>query len=221
MNRTLKSILTSIAFGATALGLSAQPALKMLTVDMSKLFEGYYKTEQELAKLKASEQKAQEELERMVKEGNQLADQYKETLEQSKNTLLTTEARSKAETDSAKMLDEIQRRQADINNFRGNTQRMLTQQWNNVRGVLVDEIDKKVAEVGKGKGATVVVDRNSLVYADSAYDITEESLAAINKDRPATPPAATPATPAQAAPAPSATTSETPSVTVPGLAPKK
>src|SRR5664280_1993667 len=123
MNRTLKSILTSIAFGATALGLSAQPALKMLTGNMSKLMEGYYKTQQESGKLNASRQKAQEELERMVKEGNQLADQYKETLEQSKNSLLTTEARSKAEADSAKMLDEIHRRQADISDFQNNTQR--------------------------------------------------------------------------------------------------
>jgi outer membrane protein len=188
---------------------------------MAKLLEGYYKTEQETGKLKASQQKAQEELERMVKEGNQLADQYKETLEQSKNSLLTTEARSKAETDSAKMLDEIQRRRADINDFQNKTQRMLSQQVNNVRSVLIEEIAKKVADLGKSKGATMVMDRNSVVFVDSAYDITDESLAAINKDRPAPPPAATPATPAQVAPAPSATTSETPSVTVPGLAPKK
>ena len=109
----LKSILTLTAFGAAALGLTAQPALKLLTVDMSKLLEGYYRTEQEMAKLKGSEQKAQEELERMVKEGNQLADQYKATLEQSKNSLLTPEARTKAETDSSKMLEDIQHRQND------------------------------------------------------------------------------------------------------------
>jgi Skp family chaperone for outer membrane proteins len=67
MNRTIKSVLTSIAFGAAALGLAAQPALKVATVDLGKLLEGYYKTEDQLAKLKANEQKAQEELERMAK----------------------------------------------------------------------------------------------------------------------------------------------------------
>ena len=67
MNKTMKSILTLIAFGATALGLAAQPALKIITVDMSKLLEGYYKTEDQAAKLKANEQKAQEELERMAR----------------------------------------------------------------------------------------------------------------------------------------------------------
>jgi outer membrane protein len=216
MNRMLKSILTLTAFGATALGLSAQPALKLLTVDTNKLFEGYYRTEQEMGKMKVSEQKAQDELEHMVKEGNQAADQYKETLEQSKNTLLTAEKRSQAETDSAKMLEDLQKRQADINNFKGNTQRLLSQQWNNIRGVLVEEIVKKVTEVGKSKGATIVIDRNAgLVYADAGYDITDECLAAINKDRPVTP---APAVAAPAAPAaPSTTSEETPSVSVPGL----
>lgn len=223
MNRTLKSILTLTAFGATALGLLAQPALKIVTADMGKLLEGYYKTEQELAKLKTNEQKVQEELERLLKEGNQLADKYKETLEQAKNTLLTAEAHSKAEADSAKMLEELQQRQNDINTFKNNNQRALQQQLNNVRGVLLDEISKKVTDLAKSKGATLAMDNHSgIIFADAAYDITEEAMAFINKDRPATPPpAATSAAPASAAATPAATISESPSVTVPGLAPKK
>jgi outer membrane protein len=209
MNRTLKSILTLTAFGAAALGLSAQPALKVLTVDMSKLFQGYYRTDDEMAKLKAQEQKAEEKGQAMLKEGNQLADKYKETLDQSKNSLLTAEARAKAEADATKMLEELQKRQNDLNAFKANTQRMLSQQMNNIRGVLVEEIIKKVNEVAKEKGATLVMDRNAgLVYADPGYDITDECMALINKDRP------TPAAGAAAAPA---TTSDTPSVTVPGL----
>jgi outer membrane protein len=209
MNRTLKSILTLTAFGAAALGLSAQPALKVLTVDMSKLFQGYYRTDDEMAKLKAQEQKAEEKGQTMLKEGNQLADKYKETLDQSKNSLLTAEARAKAEADATKMLEELQKRQNDLNAFKANTQRMLSQQMNNVRGVLVEEIIKKVNEVAKEKGATLVMDRNAgLIYADPGYDITDECMALINKDRP------TPAAGAAAAPA---TTSDTPSVTVPGL----
>lgn len=209
MNRTLKSIITLTAFGAAALGLSAQPALKVLTVDMSKLFQGYYRTDDEMAKLKAQEQKAEEKGQAMLKEGNQLADKYKETLDQSKNSLLTAEARAKAEADATKMLEELQKRQNDLNAFKANTQRMLSQQMNNIRGVLVEEIIKKVNEVAKEKGATLVMDRNAgLVYADPGYDITDECMALINKDRP-TPAAGDATTPS--------TTSDTPSVTVPGL----
>ncbi len=213
MNRMLKSILTLTAFSAAALGLSAQPAVKLLTVDMNKLFASYYKTDQENAKLRASEQKAQEEFERMGKEFTQVADQYKETLEQSKKPFATDDAKAKAEADAAKLLEDIQRRQNDINTFKNNTSRMLSQQEDTIRRLLVEEIIKKVAEVAKGKGSTLVMDRNACVYAEAAYDITDDCLAAINKDRPAPPP--------PAATAPAATTSESPSVTVPGLAPKK
>ena len=227
MNKTMKSILTLIAFGATALGLAAQPALKIVTVDMSKLLEGYYKTEDQAAKLKANEQKAQEELERMAKEGNTLAEQYKETVEQAKNTLLTAEARSKAEGDSAKMLEDLQRRQNDINAFRNKSQQLLQGQLNNIRGQLLDEISKRVTDLAKGKGATLVVDKSgpsmigipSVLYSDAGYDMTDEVMAEINKDRPAAPAAATGTGPAATPPA--ASTAKAPSVTVPGLAPKK
>ena len=228
MNRTLKSVLTSIACGAAALGLSAQPALKIVTVDVGKVFDSHYKTEEQMAKLKDAQTKAQEELERMVKEGNQLVEQYKETVDQSKNTLLTAEARSKAEGDSQKMMDDIQRRQTDLQNFRVNTQQSLQQRFNNFRSLLLDEISKKVIEVAKRKGATLVVDKSgpslagipAVLYADAAYDITDEVMAEITKDRPATPVATTPATPATPAPATAVPAAE-PTVTVPGLAPKK
>ncbi len=229
MNRTLKSVIAFIAFGATALGLCAQPALKIVTVDIGKVFDSHYKTEEQMAKLKDAQTKAQEELERMVKEANQLVEQYKETMDQSKNSLLTPEARSKAEGDSQKMMEDIQRRNADLQNFRANTQQSLQQRFNNFRSLLLDEISKKVTEIAKGKGATLVVDKSgpslagvpAVIYADTAYDITDEVMAVINKDRPATPAAAAPATPAPATPPPAATTTAEPTVRVPGLAPKK
>jgi outer membrane protein len=229
MNRTLKSLITSIACGAAALGLSAQPALKIVTVDVGKLFDSHYKTEEQMAKLKDAQTKAQEELERMVKEGNQLVEQYKETQEQSKNTLLTTEARAKADSDAQKIMDDIQRRNADLQSFRANTQQSLQQRFNNFRSLLLDEISKKVTEVAKRKGATLVVDKSGpslaglppVIYADAAYDITDEVMTEINKDRPAPPVASVPASPAPAAPPPAATPATEPTVTVPGLAPKK
>lgn len=231
MNRTLISALSLIAFGAAALGLSAQePPVKIITVDMGKLLDNHYKTEEQMAKLRDAEQKAQDQLEEMVKEGNALVEQYKETVDQSKNTLLTQEARAKADSDSQKMLDEIQRRQADLQNFRATSQRSLQQRLNNFRSLLLDEISKKVADVAKRKGATFVVDKSgpsllgipAVIYSDPGYDITDEVLAEINKDRPPAPPAVPTAAPAAGAPAPApAAKTETPTVTVPGLAPQK
>jgi outer membrane protein len=226
MNRTLKSVITSIAFGAVALGLTAQPALKLVTVDMGKLLENHYKTEEQMAKLRADDQKAGVELERMVKELNQGVEQYKEVVDQSKNTLLTAEARAKAEGEAQKLGEDLQRRQTEAQNFRANTQRSLQQRLNSFRSLLLDEIGKKVTEIAKAKGATLVVDKSGptllgmapVIYGDPAYDITDEVMAEINKDRPV---AAPPAAPAPTATPPTAPASDTPTVTVPGLTPKK
>jgi outer membrane protein len=225
----LQSVLTLVAFATAALGLSAQaPALKIVTVDMAKIYDNHYKTEEQNAKLRDAEQQAQTQLEQMVKDANALVEQYKEAVDQSKNTLLTAEARSKAEADSQKMANELQQRQNDLNQFRANTQRSLQQRIQNFRSLLLDEISKKVTEIAKTKGATLVVDTSgpsilgipSVVYSDPSYDITDEVMAAINKERPAsTPAAATPAPTTSAAPAPA--TTENPVVTVPGIAPAK
>jgi len=226
MNSTIKSLLTLTALGAMALGLSAQPALKVATVDMSKLLEGYYKTEDQMNKLKATQAKAEEQLEAMGKEINQMYEQYKDVVDQAKNTLLTADARAKAEADKGKLEEDITKKQQAAQGFRNQTLQQLQGQANSIRAQLLDEIGRRVAEIAKGKGATFVVDRTgpsilgvpSVIYSDTAYDLTDEVLTDLNKDKPATPAVAAPAAPAAAAPAPAAAT---PSVTVPGLAPKK
>ncbi len=96
MKKSIQSLLALLAFGATALVAQAQPAPKILVVDMAKLYDGHYKTEEQNAKLRGDEQKAQEELEKLNKEGNSLVEKYKELVDQSKNPAATAEAKSKA-----------------------------------------------------------------------------------------------------------------------------
>lgn len=203
MIRTL-SVLAAIATGSTAL--LAQPAVKLVVVDMAKVFDNHYKSEEANAKFRDAEQKAQEQVEELRKQGQSLVEEYKELVEQSKNTLLTAEARTKIEGEAQKKGEEIQRKQAEIQNFMQNTQRSLQQRIKTHRDLLLEEISKTVVEIAKRQGATLVLDKSgptlfgipSVLYADGAYDITETVLAEVNKDRPA-PPATT--TTAPAAPA--------------------
>src|SRR5882724_1198094 len=142
-----KSALTLIAlavFGASALFVQAQPAPKILVVDLAKLYDGHYKTEEQNAKLRAAEQQATEELDRLNKEGSALVDQYRDLSEQSKNPALTTDARGKAEADAQKKTEEIQRKQTEVTSFRTNTQRSLQQRIKTFRDLMLEEISKKI-----------------------------------------------------------------------------
>ena len=211
MNKMIRTLVSLAAFGAGSTALLAQPAVKLIVVDMAKVYDSHYKTEEANAKFRDAEQKAQEQVEELNKQGQTLVDEYKELMEQSKNTVLTADARSKAEADGQKKLEDIQRKQAEVQNFRTNTQRSLQQRIKTHRDLLLEEITKVVNDLAKKKGATLVIDRSgptlfgipSVLYSDASYDITDEVVTEVNKDRPPAAPAA-PATPAVAAPKPAA-----------------
>jgi len=226
MNKMIRTLITLAAFGAGSTALLAQPAVKLVVVDMAKVYDSHYKTEEANAKFRDAEQKAQEQVEELNKQGQTLVDEYKELMEQSKNTVLTPEARSKAETDAQKKLEDIQRKQGEVQNFRTNTQRSLQQRIKTHRDLLLEEITKVVNDLAKRQGATLVVDRSgptlfgipSVLYSDPAYDITDAVVTEVNKDRPApAPAAATPAatTPAAAPAAPAPTAFSVPNVSTP------
>jgi outer membrane protein len=229
MKKTILSLIALAAFSATALVAQAQPAPKILVVDMAKLYDGHYKTEEQNKKLQGDEQKAQEELEKLNKEGNSLVEKFKELVDQSNNPAATAEAKSKAQGDAQKLLEEIQRKQREVQSFQQNTRNSLQQRIQTFRSLMVEEISKVAVDIAKRKGATILLDKSgptligvsNILYTDAAYDITDEVAKEVNKDRPAS--AASSSTPAAAAPAaaPQTDNNDSPKNTLPGVAPKK
>lgn len=194
MNKLLAPLCALAAiFGLAAAPAVAQPAPKIVVVEMAKLLDGHYKTEEQNAKLKSDEAKANEELEKINKEGQALVEQLKQLEEDSKNPMLTAEAKDKLQSDVRAKIEEIQKKQNEVQSFRNNTQRSLQQRIQNFRKLMFDEISVTVQEVAKKKGATLVLDKSGptligisgVVYADPAYDITEEVQKELNKSRPA------------------------------------
>lgn len=225
MNKLLRSLSAVALLGVASLAVQAQPAPKIFVIDMAKLYESHYKTEDHITKLRADEQKAQVELERLNKEGNALVEQYKELVEKANNNpLASADAKAKAEQDAQAKLEEIEKKKQEIQVFRANVERQLQQRMGAFREQILEEISKTATEIAKRKGATILIDKagptgigiSNFVYLDSGYDITDEVLAEVNKGRPAASaapaPTAAPAAPAAAAPAKEAA----PTVSFPG-----
>ncbi|MSU69024.1 MAG: OmpH family outer membrane protein [Opitutaceae bacterium] len=216
MKKSIQTLITLAAFGALSLAANAQPAFKLMVVDMAKLYDGHYKTVEQNAKIQADDAKAQEEVDKMNKEGNTLVEEYKGLNDQSNNPTLTAEAKGKAQNEAQKKLEGIQTKQREVQGFIQNTRNSLSQRLNTFRSLMLEEISKIATVIAKAKGGTVLLDKagptgigiSSLVYADPGYDITDDVMKEINKDRPASAPAAPAAAPAAG-------------ITVPGIAPKK
>lgn len=198
--QSLKSLIAVLALSATALTVSAQNT-RILVVDMAELYDSHYKTQEQNNKLRGDEQRAQEELERLNAEGNELVEQYKELVDQSRNPALSADAKSRVEQQSQEKLEEIQRKQNEVQNFRVNTQRSLQQRVQNFRDIMLEEISKIAVEVAKTRGAHLLLDKSgpsligipAVLHSDDSFDITAAVLAEINKDRPAGSASAAPA----------------------------
>jgi len=222
MNKLISSLLAIVALtGVTAPSAVAETAPKIATVDMAKLLDDHYETVDQNAKLKGDEAKANEELEKLNKEGQDLVAQLKELEEKGKNPAIAADAKDKLQTEMRAKIEEIQRKQNEVQSFRGNTQRSLQQRIQNFRKIMFEKINVTVTEVAKKKGANLVLDKSGfshigispIIYSDSSYDITDDVQKEINKGRPAASatPAATPAT----TPAPAAKTEDAAKVTFP------
>jgi len=218
MKNRIRTLCALLAFGAGSLVAQAQPAFKLLVVDMTKLYDTHWETVEQKTKLQADDQRATEDVTRMNTEGNALVEEYKALNEQANNPALTAEAKAKAQADAAKKLQAIQQKQQEVQMFVQNTQNSLRTRMQNFNSLMLEKFSKVAADVGKRKGATLVLDKagatiigvSSVIYFDPAYDITDEVAKELAKDRPA----------GSAAPAP--TSGEAPkAIVVPGMSGKK
>jgi outer membrane protein len=226
MKKSIQSIVAVAAIALSALTANAQTAPKILVVDLAKLFDNHWKTQEQQAKLQADEAKAQDQLAQITKDGNALVEQFKELDEQSKNPTATAEVKAKAQGDAQKKYEEIQQKRGEQNSFIQNTRNTLQQRFQTFKTLMIEEITKVAVDIAKKKGATFLLDKSgptlvgvsNILYFDPSLDITDEVMAEINKDRPAmTPaPAAT-----SAAPATAPASTDSPKITVPGITPSK
>jgi outer membrane protein len=222
MKKSIQSLVAVAVLALTSLTAHAQTSPKILVIDLEKLFNGHWKTQEQQAKLKADEAKAQDQISALQKDGAALVEQFKELDEQSKNPTATAEAKGKAQADAQKKYEEIQQKQSELRSFAQTTQSTLRQRFETFKTLMLDEITKTAVDIAKKHGATFLIDKSgptlvgvsNILYYDPSLDITDEVAAELNKDRPAvTPTATTPST----APA----TGDSPKITVPGIDPGK
>jgi len=194
----LKSLKILGAFSAlfvsgAALSQAQIAAPKIVVVDMMKLLDEHYKTEEQKNKLQADAEKASEEADRLLADRNTLVEEYKEALEQSNNPATRAEVKDQAREQAELKLQEIQRKNNELQSFEANTRNLLQQRFQNFKTIMLEEISKIAVDVAKRKGATLVLDKSgpnllgiaTVVYHDESFDITAEVEAEINRDRPA------------------------------------
>ena len=175
----------------------ASAEYSIITVDVSRLYEGYYKTKEATDKLQGRYDTAKAQLDEMMASGDVEVKAYQTMLEQAQNPALSDSARKDAEDDANLQMEKIRSLQQDVQTFQKSTQNQLAQQQATQRQFMLEEIKTVILEIAQDRKADLVFDIStginvglpSVIYANPAWDSTEDVLEVLNADAPPPPPA--------------------------------
>lgn len=211
---TISIALAGLFLASSLLAQAADtPPVKLVTVDVVKVMASFWKKQQSESQLQDAAKAAETYLDKESESLDQIKQTLDDAMEQSQNTALSKEAQERALEDARRIYAQLQEKGQQAQQFKENKERELAIKRNTDNRMFYSEIREAVLAISKTRGATVVIDTSgtsnigisTVVYADPAYDITNDVIAAVNKSMPAdfklqapTTPATTPA----AAPAP-------------------
>jgi len=195
MKTSIKTLLAVAVIGVTAVAVQAQTTIgqavspRVVTVDLRKALNAYYRTAEESAKLQAFEQSANREAEAIVNAGRAMAEKFQQAQGVFQSPVSTDIAKQQAQADAQRLYQEIQTKERELNDFRQKAVAQIQQQVQQVQQQLLADIANKATDIGKRKGANMILDRGAMVFAETNMDITDEVIADLNRGQPAPAPA--------------------------------
>ncbi len=192
-----KVVFVLIAVVALATPLQAQT--KVGSVDLKKLFDGYWKTKQADANLKDSAGELEKKRKGMVDDYQKANEDYKKLLETTNDQAVSADEREKRKKTAEAKLLEIKEIESTITQFNRSAQGQIMEQQRQMRDKILKEIREAVDAKSKAHGFAFVIDTAAetvnntpfVLFNSGENDITEEVLKHINSTSPAELPKAT------------------------------
>lgn len=205
MKYLVPAILAAVALGASA---HAQSMVKVGTVDMKKVFEGYYKTKDAEQRINEARNAAKKELEERMESYQKGAGEVQKLNGEISNDALSREARETKSKARDEKIAELKNMEREINEFRATREKQLQEQSGRMRQGIVDDITKVVNEKVKAENFDLVFDKSGMslngvpvvMNAKDAYEFTDSVITILNKTKGSEPVAAAPAAAPKAEP---------------------
>jgi len=174
---------TIMAVAVFSLGVTAAAAAETAYIDMSKVFQGYYKTQRSEDRLKEQEDVFKERAQELNAELETVRQRRDEMHEKSLNVALSEEVR-KESREAARAADELYReRQQELRTFVGEKQQELRRQYMGMRDEIVKEILEHVRNYAGEHGHELVLDvsgmTNNFLPVVIQYPASQEITAVI------------------------------------------
>ena len=159
---TALSILFFLSSVVCPLGYAEE--LKVGYVNLARVFDSYEKTKASDSDLERKGKQKETELEGRMNELRKL----RQGLE-----LLSDDVREQQTREIEEKADELQR-------FRNSSARDLSRERDRIAKGILDEIEQTIKSYAEANGFAIIVDSRSLLFGQSAYDVTDAVLQALN-----------------------------------------
>lgn len=188
------AMMTVVGMLAGVIALQAQTQSgRMVTIDLNKVFNEYYKTPTASSKLKDTAEQYNKEHDEMVAQYRKQVDELNKLREEQDKTEFTQEMRDQKKKAFQEKLAETQKTQRDIEEFRNSHRQILDQQQQRMRQGIIKEITDVVTKESRDAGYSFVFDKSGnslnqipvLVYSQDAIEITDDIIKILNKNKPA------------------------------------
>jgi len=185
MKKLYLTILTATLLAATAFSATAQT--KVASVDMKKLFDGYWKTKQAQSALESRKLELRKEIKDMTEGLEKTQTEYKQLLDQANDQSISDAERDKRKQAAGDKAKELNTAKVALEQFQRQAEAQLADQSQRMSGNIVTEIRKAVGDKAKAGGYNTVLNGAAaevVVYNDSGTDITDSVLAQLNAGAP-------------------------------------
>ncbi|MFZ0828063.1 MAG: OmpH family outer membrane protein [Verrucomicrobiia bacterium] len=179
----------------TLLACLSVPALaqtKIGTVDLRKLFDGYWKTKQAQAALNDRKTQLDKDDKGMRDDLKKGGDDYQKLLEQANDQAISADERDRRKAAAADKLKSLQDSKSAIDTFERQAQVTLSEQGQRMRENILTEIKAAIAVQARAAGYTLVIDAaaetanatTAVVYSNGENDLTDAVLKQLNAGAP-------------------------------------
>jgi Skp family chaperone for outer membrane proteins len=170
------------------------PALaqtKIGTVDLRKLFDGYWKTRQVQTVLNDRKTQLDNDDKSMRDDLKKGSDEYQKLLAQANDQAISADQRDKRKQAAADKLKQLQDAKTTIDQFERQAQITLSEQGQRMRDNILSDIKAAVAAQAKVAGYSLVIDTaaetanatTAVVYSSGENDLTDAVLKRLNAGR--------------------------------------
>jgi len=191
MRNFLRTIVATVLLLAFS-GIPAMAQTKIATVDLRKLFDGYYKTKIAQANIQEKAAQLDKDDKGMRDDLQKASTEYQDLLAQANDQAISADERDRRKQAATDKLKQIQDSKATIDQYERQAQATLADQRQRMRADILKEIDAAVTAKAKAAGCTLVIDTAAetinqtptIIYNSGENDLTDAVLAQLNAGAP-------------------------------------